>query len=64
VSRVSGGYCWQAASQELVQAINRVGDAVRALTNWQYIGWDQDNTAELEQRLDDRASGRANGAVR
>jgi hypothetical protein len=53
-----------AAGQELVRAVNRVEDAVRSLPSRQYIGWDQDDTAELEQRLDDRASDRANGAVR
>jgi hypothetical protein len=53
-----------AAGQELVRAVNRVEDAVRSLPSRQYIGWDQDDTAELEQRLDDQASDRANGAVR
>jgi hypothetical protein len=53
-----------AAGQELMRAVNRVEDAVRSLPSWQYIGWDQDDTAELEQRLDERGSDRANDSIR
>jgi hypothetical protein len=52
-----------AAGQELVQAVNRVEDAVRALPNRQYIGWVQDDTAELEERLEARVSDRVSGQI-
>ncbi|RZK30519.1 MAG: hypothetical protein EOO63_06530, partial [Hymenobacter sp.] len=48
----------------LVQAVNQVEQTVKSLPGWQYIAWDQDNTAELEQRLDERASDRTAGKVR
>ena len=53
-----------AAGQELIQAVRETRDAVRALPGRQYIAWDQDDTAELEQRLDDRADDRNRGAIR
>ena len=53
-----------AAGQELIQAVHRVEDAVRALPSRQYIGWEQDDTAEIEQRLSDRATDRNDGAIR
>jgi len=54
----------------LVQAISRVEaavqearDAVRELPNRQYIGWDNGDTAEVEQRLGDREADRQRGQI-
>jgi hypothetical protein len=57
----SGG---SAAGQELVKAVNRVEDAVRALPSRQYIGWEDEDTAHVEEKLNDRVDDRARGAVR
>jgi hypothetical protein len=54
----------QTDSQELVQAVNRVEQAIKALPSWVRIHWDQDDTAMLEQALSDRADDRAAGEVR
>jgi len=53
-----------AAGQELVRAVGRVEDAVRALPSRQYIAWQQDDTANVEDALSDRAADRQQGAVR
>jgi hypothetical protein len=53
-----------ADSQELVQLLRETRDAIRALPSRQYIGWDQDDTAALEQRLEERVQDRAAGEVR
>jgi len=61
-----------ASSQDyLVQAVNRVEaavqearDAVQALPSRQYIAWEMDDTAQLEQRLDERVDDRNRGAIR
>ena len=54
----------RADSQELVQLLRETRDAIRALPSRQYIGWDQDDTAEIEQRLNERLEDRRNGEVR
>ncbi|WP_201981243.1 hypothetical protein [Hymenobacter rubidus] len=49
-------------SQELVQAVNRVESAVRALPSRQYVAWTPGDTATLEDELSDRQQVReANG---
>jgi hypothetical protein len=50
--------------QELVQAVNRVENAIKALPAWVRIHWDQEDDAMIEQRLGDRADDRAAGEVR
>ena len=50
--------------QELVQAVNRVENAIKALPAWVRIHWDQDDTAAVEQLLQERAVDRAAGQVR
>jgi hypothetical protein len=54
----------RAESQELVQLLRETRDAICALLSRQYIGWDQDDTAALEQRLEERVQDRATGEVR
>jgi hypothetical protein len=65
---VSGGVIpsagGSAAGQELVQAVNRVEDAVRGLPSRQYIGWQDEDTAHIEEKLNDRVDDRERGAVR
>ena len=39
---------------EVVQAVLRVEKAVRKLPDRQFIGWDNDDTAEVEQHLGER----------
>jgi len=46
----------QANSQELLQLLRETHNVIHALPNRQFIGWDHDDTAELEQRLADRAA--------
>jgi hypothetical protein len=54
-----------AASQELVQAVHRVEDAVRALGRIQaIINWNQDDTASVEEALGERAADRIQGSIR
>lgn len=50
--------------QELVQAVNRVENAIKALPAWVRIHWDQEDTAAVEQLLNERAADRAAGQVR
>jgi hypothetical protein len=54
----------KADGQELVQLLRETRDAIRALPNRQYIGWDQEDTAEIEQRLNERAEDRNAGQVK
>jgi hypothetical protein len=54
----------KADSKELVQLLRENRDAIRALPSRQYIGWDQEDTAELEERLNERAEDRAASQVR
>jgi hypothetical protein len=54
----------RADGQELVQLLRETRDAIRALPSRQYIGWDQDDTAEIEQRLNERIEDRTAGQVR
>jgi hypothetical protein len=51
-------------SQDLVQAVIRVETAIKALPAWVRIHWDQDDTAAVEQLLQERAADRAAGQVR
>jgi hypothetical protein len=51
-------------SQELVRAVNRVEDAIKALPSWVRIHWDQDDDAMIEQRLGERADDREAATVR
>lgn len=51
----------QEDGRELVRAVLRVETAVRELPSRQYIGWENDDTAEFEQRLDDREADRQRG---
>ncbi|MGI4762533.1 MAG: hypothetical protein ACRYF0_17610 [Janthinobacterium lividum] len=55
-----------AASQELVRAVHRVEDAVRALPSRirAVIDWSQDDTANIEDALNEREADRAQGAVK
>lgn len=55
-----------ASSQELIQAVLETRDAVRALPGriQAFIAWDQDDTASLENALNERAADRAQGEVR
>ena len=53
----------RAEGQELVQLLRETRDAIRALPNRQFIGWDQEDTAELEQRLNEHAEDRAAGQI-
>jgi hypothetical protein len=55
-----------ASNQELVQSVRRVEDAVRALPNRirAVIDWSQDDTANLEDALGERAADRAQGEIR
>lgn len=61
IGAVAGG-----ASQELVQAVERVEDAVRALPSRirAVIDWSQDDTANVEDALSERAVDRVQGEVR
>jgi hypothetical protein len=54
----------KADSQELAQLLRETRDAIRALPSRQYIGWDQEDTAEIEERLDERIKDRLAGEVR
>ena len=54
----------RADSQELIQAVNRVETAIKALPSWVRIHWDQEDDEILEQRLGERAADRAAGEVR
>lgn len=54
----------RADSQELIQAVNRVESAIKALPDWVRIYWDQDDDAALEERMGERAADRAAGQVR
>ena len=54
----------KADSQELVQLLRETRDAIRALPSRQYIGWDQDDTSEIEERLNERIQDRLAGEVR
>ena len=51
-------------SQELVQAVNRVESAVRALPSRQYIAWDSEDTANVEEALDERVAVRSSNKIR
>ncbi|MVN75825.1 hypothetical protein GO988_05750 [Hymenobacter sp. HMF4947] len=53
-----------AAGQELVQAVNRVEEAVRALPSRQYIAWGQQDTASVEEALNDRADDRQRAQIK
>ncbi len=53
-----------ASGQELIRAVERVEDAVRALPSRQYIGWDQTDTAAIELELNYRAQDREHAAIR
>lgn len=55
-----------ASNQELVQAVARVENAIRTLpTRLQaFINWSQDDTANVEEALGERAADRAQGEVR
>ncbi len=55
-----------ASSQELIQAVLETRDAVRALPSRirAFIDWSQDDTASLEDALDERAADRAQGEVK
>jgi hypothetical protein len=53
-----------AAGRELIQAVGRVEDAVRGLPSRQYIAWEEDDTANIEQRLGERAADRSGGGIR
>jgi hypothetical protein len=55
-----------ASSQELVQAVYRVEDAVRALPSRirAVIDWSQDDTANIEDALGERKADRAEGEVK
>ncbi|MVN79131.1 hypothetical protein GO988_22600 [Hymenobacter sp. HMF4947] len=53
-----------AASQELVQVVRETRDAVLALPSRQRIAWGQDDTANVEDALAERADDRNAGAVR
>ena len=54
------------SSQELIQAVLETRDAVRALPGRMQavIAWSQDDTASLEDALNERAADRAQGEVR
>jgi hypothetical protein len=54
------------ASPELIQAVLETRDAVRALPSriQAFIIWGQDDTASIEDALDERAADRAQGEVR
>jgi hypothetical protein len=52
------------AGQELVQAVNRVEAAIKMLPAWVRIHWDQDDTANIEALLDERADDRGAGQIR
>ena len=54
----------KAEDQELAQLLRETRDAIRELPSRQYIGWGQDDTAEIEQRLNERQNDRADGQVR
>jgi hypothetical protein len=54
----------KADSQELAQLLRETRDAIRELPNRQYIGWGQEDTAEVEQRLKERVADRGDGEVR
>ena len=47
---------------DYLKAVNRIEEA--GLACRQHIGWDQDDTVEIERRLDDRAADREQGAIR
>jgi hypothetical protein len=53
-----------ASGQELVQAVNRVESAVRALPNRQYIAWTAEDTATVEEELNDRQQVRERNSIR
>jgi len=54
------------SSQELIQAVLETRDAVRALPGriQAFIDWNQDDTASLEEALNERAADRAQGEVK
>jgi hypothetical protein len=52
------------AGQELVQVMRETRDAVRDLPSRQYITWEDEDTAHVEEKLNDRVDDRARGAVR
>jgi hypothetical protein len=51
-------------NQELVQAVQRVETAVRALPSRQYIAWTPEDSAYLENELDDREQTREINQIR
>jgi hypothetical protein len=51
-------------NQELMQLLRETRDAVRALPDRQYIAWGQDDTANIEGALNERAEDRAQGEVK
>jgi hypothetical protein len=51
-------------NQELVQLLRETRDAIKDLSSRQYIAWDQQDTAELEDRLGERADDREAATVR
>ncbi|MGI4759916.1 MAG: hypothetical protein ACRYF0_04375, partial [Janthinobacterium lividum] len=55
-----------ASNQQLVEAVHRVEEAVRALPSRvrAIIDWNQDDTANVEEALNERVADRAQGAVR
>jgi len=50
-------------SQQLVQAVSRVENAVRALPSRQHILWGQEDTMQVEQGLKELAKDRRQGAI-
>lgn len=52
------------SSQELVQAVNRVESAVRSLPSRQYVAWTDDDTANVEDALDEREVVRSSSGIR
>jgi len=59
----SGATTAPADSQQLVQAVNRVENAVRALPSRQHILWGQEDTMQVEQGLKELAEDRHQGAT-